>query len=126
MTPLKFKHVIQIVMADNNNIDCLVTDGLVYKVVRVVSDTRNGFELYEDFALTEFFSVYDPLEYNNHLKDPLRAAVRQSKQSAICEMQAYALDDDTPVTGYGTHSGRKYWQLPVRIQNRVKRLMRVK
>jgi len=41
---------------------------------------------------------------------------------AIEEALKYLVDDDLTVSGYGTHSGRKFWQLPESIQEEVVKL----
>lgn len=99
MKPVIVKCVTQIVMADNHHVDVIVTDGIY-----TLTKTSGGFNVNGE-------SVDDDYDVIDDARD---------------DMLSLAINDDTPVTGYGSQSGRKYWQLPIRIQNQVKRLMRVK
>lgn len=100
MKPIKLKRVTQIVMADNHNIDTILTDSF--------------------FELVKQDGQYLILNSNGDIE-----CVFDNKSNAIDDLMLYVINDDTAVTGYGTHSGRKYWQLPIRLQNQVKRLARV-
>ena len=37
----------------------------------------------------------------------------------------HAIDDDLIIRGYGPHSGRKFWQLPDKIQAKIKKFITV-
>ena len=44
---------------------------------------------------------------------------KDNEQDAIEEAATYIISDDLIIKGYGTHSGRKFWQLPESIQDEV-------
>lgn len=43
----------------------------------------------------------------------------ESKREANALAKDYIIDEDLIISGYGMHSGRKFWQLPQKLQNEV-------
>lgn len=41
------------------------------------------------------------------------------KEQAAQEAEGYIVDEDLVVSGFGKHSGRKFWQLPQKLQREV-------
>jgi len=101
MNPIKFKRATQIVMADNHNVDTVLTDSF--------------------FQLIKEDGQYLLLDGNGDTLESFNC-----KRDGVDDLMLYVINDDTPVTGYSTHSGRKYWQLPIQLQNQVKRAIRIK
>ncbi len=44
-----------------------------------------------------------------------------NKPDAIDRLAAYAVEDDLIISGWGKHSGTKFWQLPEYLQKQVKK-----
>lgn len=42
-----------------------------------------------------------------------------TRKAARQYMIEYAVDEDLVITGYGKHSGRKFWQLPEELQSKI-------
>jgi len=45
-----------------------------------------------------------------------------TKEEATALAKVYVIDNHMFVSGYGIHAGRKYWQLPEKIQRQVRKI----
>lgn len=83
-------------MANDNEIFEMTFDG---KIEVKQSELDDGYDVLIDGEEIEWFD---------------------NQEDAIAEAEDYTIDDMLIVSGYGTHSGRKFWQLPVSVKNQVR------
>jgi hypothetical protein len=89
------------------------------KVTRIeMADDNNIYDLSFGKELTikpegEGFSTFEGNEENNyyHTKEQAEQANAES-----------IIDDDLIITGYGKHSGRKFWQLPESMKAKIRKM----
>ena len=55
----------------------------------------------------------------NIFVDGVESDWRENEDEAIADAKTYRVDETLIILGYGTYSGRKFWQLPVKIQASV-------
>ena len=71
--------------------------------------------------------IYEVLYDTSPLEDIKEGWVtaEEMEDSGLFATKASAMEwsEDAPVTGYGTHSGRKLWQLPTRLRREISKLL---
>jgi len=99
-TICSMKDVEKIVMADNKRIERIDTDGRIEAVLNI---DKGECDIYHCKGKKHIFLTSDVKDY---------AEVEEFVLDT-------AIDSETPVTGQGRYAGRKFWQLPRRLQQEV-------
>ncbi len=103
---IKYRTIEAIVMADDNNVEC-VEFGEVY----TVDNARTA----EDKRCIGAYVAYDKKGEGVFGAESLDELKEEAHEQCI--------DDHLVVSGYGRKSGRKFWQLPIKLQNEIKKMI---
>ena len=64
-------------------------------------------------------------DLQEHYKSDIKEICEDGSYSAtLTKKQCLELSDDVRVTGYGKHSNKKLWQLPIRLKNQISKMIK--
>ncbi|CAN8141107.1 hypothetical protein THIOSC15_2720020 [uncultured Thiomicrorhabdus sp.] len=90
-----FKEIRSIVMADDNNVEYVNFEKIDPDFIKDLNGYYEG----------------DVVQASNETRTPISVE------------QALKMSADAPVTGYGSYSGQKLWQLPSEVIEQIKKML---